>query len=206
MSLQRLVRICLTAPRDALLALDASFETLTTAYTDAAQVTLDVLEDGTADYNAALASIEDSVFDSPAGLNFDIDDANVGVDVATANDVTMFVGEDLSEADFGLEGLDVVSFGAGYDFVSIDADTDVAQTAVLGDANALEVFMQNTAAGVTFYVESSAAEGSTTEAAIMDVVTFTSGDADNVLTIADLTIDMDAGLVSNGTYSPLLIA
>ena len=185
----------------------AALELAATAAFDAAAAGADTTE-----RDAAIAAVENELDDLVApGLNFNFDDGvGNGNDYVYAEELVA-LGLDPTDLadDVVLDttgGLDIIDFGAGTVFVEAPADANVATDAV-GDANVIEVILQQLSdaddlpAGVNVYIETAAADGSSSTTAAANFVLNT----EDGLSLADLGSTVD-GLLITGAYDTGLIA
>lgn len=170
-------------------------------------------------FNDAVAAWEETnlLVDQLAQLNADLDDLNLaaddavgaiedaapdglGVDIVleggfnTGNDVYLFDADDadvgvISAAGFAASGTDRIFFGEGYSWVEV-AEGDDAVADAVGSVSTLEIFAQETAEGVTLYVEEVASAGTGTTDADMIQIDLAG------LTLADLSFDSASGLLT----------
>ena len=158
------------------------------------------------DLNAAIAAVENPLDDADApGLNFVYDDGvGDGNDYVYAEGLVALGLDPTDAADDVIldttDGLDIIDFGAGTVFFEAPADANVGTDAV-GDANVIEVILQQLSDGddlpngVAVFIETAAADGSSSTTAAADFVLNT----EDGLSLADLDLSVD-GLIITGLY------
>ncbi|MHA7852151.1 autotransporter outer membrane beta-barrel domain-containing protein [Roseovarius sp.] len=197
----------LTAAQDA----KAAFETAVQDYN--ALVSLQEQSTDLVDgLDAAVAGIENGPDADPAGLSIDLvsgvdgDGAVNMASVASADDLYILELADANPAgviavsNFAADGLDRIFTGVEGDYTFVELG-DQLMTESVGSANVLEIFAEETDAGVTLYIEGIASAGNGTTApaqnADITVVTLSNGQGGvDGLSVADLTFDAATDILS----------
>lgn len=155
-------------------------------------------------FDVAVAGIKNAPDADPAGLGIDILEANnnavVFDEVGESDELYSFDAADaggntnvLTVTSFDADGSDRLYMGAGeYSFVEL-AETDTIPVDNLGSATALEILAEETAVGVTLWVEQVATAGNgTTDSDMIQVKV-------DGLDLADLSFDAANGILTAET-------
>lgn len=182
----------LVAQEDALEAAQddlAELETAVEAWEAAVALSTELTDLNTA-VTDALAYIEDSVEDGGLGFNL----LNIGDAASAADDVYLFednvgAGNAATIAGFGDEGVDRIFFGPDYKLVQLGEGESITDR--VGSASELEIFWEDTDAGLMLYVEAGAEAGRDLDADEITTITLTG--------VTSEDISFSSGFLSVGT-------
>lgn len=155
---------------EALAAEEAELDALEAAIDDYRELVdlnqqYDDLDEAVTEARLALTNTED---DDPAGLGINLRESGEN---ATFNDDLFIFSEDFNGktiVNFGKAGEDKIYFGSGFELVAL-GDNEITDR--VGASDQLEIFWEDTSAGLVLYVEAEAEAGRDTGAAAVENIT-----------------------------------
>jgi len=135
------------------------------------------LEDTNTDLDTAVTDATNAITNAttadPAGLGIDLFDGATAT-MNGGDDVYLYADDTAGTVNaFGQQGTDSVYFGEGYTLVALDSANDEVITDDVGDVATLEIFWEDTSAGLVLWVEETTFAGNASSATNDDLTKIT---------------------------------